>query len=382
MQNIVDKMIEVKPVCTKRERKDFLEFPLDLYKGNPNFVPPLYMDEKKIFRPDYVYADTCDSAFFNAYKDGKMAGRIQCIIQKDANRIYKQKRCRFTRYDAIDDLEVSRALFAAAEKWALEQGMDTVVGPLGYSDLEKEGLLIEGFDEPGTFENQYNADYYQRHVEALGYVKEVDWTGSKLLAPESEETYTEMKQLTEFVFRRYKLHFGESKNGKDFLKRYASGVFELIDKSYEGIYGTVPFTKGMQQLMLDNFGLVINPKYSAVILDQEDKVVCFGIGVPSLTKALALTRGHLTPGVLWRLLSSIRKPKVIDLCIIGVDPEYLNRGISAALSVAIMDMLRSGGIQWCDTNVNLEENWAIQNQWKRFKKVNHKRFRAYVKKLT
>ncbi len=374
-------MLEIREVKSKREQKDFLEFPLDLYHGNMCFVPPLYMDEKKIFDKDYVYTDCCDSTFFNAYKDGVMVGRIQCIIQKAANERYNQHRCRFTRYDVIDDLEVSKGLFDAAENWAKKQGMDTIVGPLGYSDLEKEGLLIEGFDQPGTFENQYNAEYYQHHIEALGYKKEVDWTGSKLLAPESEETYEEMKKLTEFIFKRYKLRFGESKNGNDFLKRYAPGVFNLIDKSYEGIYGTVPFTDGMRKLMLDNFGLVISPKYSAVILDENDKVVCFGIGVPSLTKALAGTRGHLTPNVIFKLLQSIRKPEIIDLCIIGVDPEYLNRGISAALSVAIMDMLKSGGIKWCDTNVNLEDNWAIQNQWKRFQKQNHKRFRAYVKSL-
>ena len=375
-------MIEVRNAVSKKEQKEFLDFPLDLYSGNKNFVPPLYMDEKKIFREDYVYNGSCESAFFNAYKDGKMVGRIQCIIQKDANKRNGERRCRFTRYDVVDDLEVSRALFSKAEQWARSKGMDTLVGPLSYSDLEKEGLLVEGFDEPATFEAQYNAAYYQRHVEALGFEKEVDWTGSKLFGAESDETLEEMQQLTEFIFKRYHLRFGESKNGKDLLDKYADGIFDLIDKSYEGLYGTVPFTDGMRRLMVENFGLVISPKYSAVILNESGRPVCFGIGIPSLTKALAGTRGHLTPGVIWRLLQCLRKPEVIDLCVIGVDPEYLNRGISAALSVAIMRMLKENpNLKWADTNLNLEENYAIQNQWKRFRRVVHKRYRAYVKKL-
>ena len=162
-------MIEIKEVKSRRERKDFLNFQLDLYQRNPNFVPPLYADEKKMFREDYVYRSSCDYVFFNAYKDGKMAGRIQGIIQKDANAKNNEKRCRFCRFDAIDDLEVSRALFAAVEKWADEKGMDTMVGPLNYSDLEREGMLVEGFEEPATFEENYNFSYYKDHVEALGY---------------------------------------------------------------------------------------------------------------------------------------------------------------------------------------------------------------------
>ena len=153
-------MITVKPVVTKKEQKAFLEFPLRLYAGNPCFVPPLYMDEKKIFRSDYVYNDCCDSVCFLAWKDGSVAGRIQAIIQKAANEKNGERRARFTRFDVIDDFEVSRALFAEAEKWAAERGMDTVCGPLSFSDLEREGLLVEGFDQQATFEENYNAPYY------------------------------------------------------------------------------------------------------------------------------------------------------------------------------------------------------------------------------
>ena len=375
-------MVEIKQVCSKQQQKDFLQFPLDLYKGNPYYIPPLYMDEKKIFRKDYVYNASCDSAFFNAYKDGKMAGRIQGIIQRDANAKNGEKRARFTRIEGIDDAEVFKALLEAAENWAREQGMDTVQGPIGYSDLEKEGLLIEGFDVPGNFETTYNMPYYQKHIEALGYEKEVDYTGSFLYGPETEETLQEMEQLVQFIFKRYKLHFGESKNGADFLRKYADGIFNLMDQSYEGLYGTVPFTDGMRKLMVDNFGLVISPKYTAIILDEENRPVCFGLAIPSLNKAFRGTRGHITPGVAIRFLQCLRRPESLDLCIIGVDPAYLNRGVSAALTLAIMKMLKENkSLRYADTCINLEDNYAIQNQWKRFRRDVPKRYRCYVKAL-
>lgn len=375
-------MITVKEVSSCKERKEFLNFPLDLYKGNPYYIPPMYMDEKKIFGKNYVYNTSCDSVFFNAYKDGVIAGRVQGIIQKDANAKNSQKRARFTRIEGIDDPEVFKALMDAVEAWARKNGMDTMQGPIGYSDLEKEGLLIEGFETPGNFVTTYNLPYYQKHIEALGYEKEADYTGSFLYGPESEETLQEMQQLVDFIFKRYKLHFGESKSGSDFLKKYADGIFNLMDKSYEGLYGTVPFTDGMRKLMVDNFGLVISPKYSAIILDENDRPVCFGLAIPSLNKAFQGTRGHITPGVAIRFLQCLRKPESLNLCIIGVDPEYLNRGVSAALSLAIMKMLKdTPTLKYADTCINLEDNYAIQNQWKRFRRDTPKRYRCYVKPL-
>ena len=376
------KMIEVREVKTAKERREFLNFALDLYRGNPFFVPPLYADEKKMFREDYVYRSSCDSVFFVAYKDGIPAGRIQGIIQKDANAKNAEKRCRFCRFDAIDDLEVSRALFTAVEAWAREKGMDTLVGPLNYSDLEREGMLVDGFEEPATFEENYNAPYYKEHVEALGFEKEVDWTASRLYGAESPEALEELEQLVGFIFKRYKLHYGTARSGRELLKKYADGIFDLLDKSYEGLYGTVPFTPGMRKLMMENFGLVISPKYAAIILDENEKPVCFGLAIPSLAPAFTLTRGHITPGLILRFISCRYWPKTIDMCLIGADPEYLNRGISAALSLAIMRMFKDHPeIQYADTLLNLEENWAIQNQWKRFKRDIVKQYRCYVKSL-
>ena len=375
-------MIEVREVKTKKEQKQFLNFALDLYKGNPYFVPPLYADERKMFGKDYVYKSSCEWTYFVAYKDGVPAGRIQCIIQKDANAKNGEKRCRFSRFDAIEDPEVSRALFKKAEAWALQKGMDTMVGPLNFSDLEREGMLVEGFEEPATFEENYNFSYYKDHVEALGYQKEIDWTASRLYGPESQEAFEELEQLVAFIFKRYKLHYGTAKSGPDLLKKYSKGIFDLLDTSYEGLYGTVPFTEGMRKLVLENFAMVISPKHTAVILDENEKLVCFGLSFPGLAPALVGTRGKYTPWTLIKLLYYIKNPDILDLCLVGVDPEYLNRGVSGALSLAIMKMLRDNPrLKWADTNLNLEDNYAILNQWRRFKSEECKRYRAYVKKL-
>ena len=375
-------MIEVQEVKTKQQQRQFLNFALDLYKGNPYFVPPLYSDEKKMFGKDFVYNDSCEWTCFVAYKDGKIAGRIQAIIQKDANAKNKEKRCRFCRFDAIEDLEVSKVLFAAAENWARSKGMDTMVGPLNFSDLEREGMLVDGFEEPSTFEQNYNFSYYKEHVEALGYAKEIDWTASRLYGPESQEAMDELEQVVAFIFKRYKLHYGTAKSGPQLLKKYAQGIFDLLDTSYEGLYGTVPFTEGMRRLILENFAMVINPKFTAVILDENEKIVCFGLSFPGLAPALVGTRGKYTPLTLMKLLYYIKNPNILDLCLVGVDPEYLNRGISGALSLSIMKMLRDNArVKWADTNLNLEDNYAILNQWRRFQREECKRYRAYVKKL-
>ena len=255
--------------------------------------------------------------------------------------------------------------------------MNEVVGPLSYSDLEREGMLIEGFDQPATFEETYNHPYYPTFIESFGYNKEVDWTGSYLRVPKDYDG--EVDKLANFVMKRYNLHLGLAKNTNDFIKRYADGIFELLDKSYELLYGTVPFTEGMKKMMIDNFKLVINIKYAAAILDENDKMVCFGLAFPAIADAVRPSGGRLTPATLIRLLKALKKPDVIDLCLIGVDPEWLNRGVSIIISAEMMKMLKN--VKYADTNLNLEDNYAIQNQWKRFDEQKVKRYRCYVKQL-
>ena len=370
-------MITVEEVLTKKQQKDFLDFPLKLYKGNPYFTPPLYMDETKIFRKDFVYNDMCEAVYFNAYKNGVMAGRISGIIQRAANEKTGKKQVRFTRFDVIEDEEVAKELFKTLENWALQKGMNEMVGPLSFSDLEREGLLIDGFDYPATFEETYNYPYYQTFIENYGYQKEVDWTGSRIRIPKDYDG--EVDKLAAFVMKRYNLHLGTARNNNDFLKKYADGIFELLDKSYELLYGTVPFTEGMKKMMIDNFRLVIDVKNVAVILDENDKMICFGLAFPAIADAVRPSGGRLTPAAMVRLLKALKKPNVIDLCLIGVDPEWLNRGVSIIVSAGLMNMLKD--VKYAETNMNLEDNYAIQNQWKRFDEQKIKRHRCYVKKL-
>lgn len=372
-------MIEVREVKTPREKKEFLDFPLKMYKGNDCFVPPLYMDEKKIFRADYVYYDTCEAVYYNAYRDGVMVGRISGILQKVSNEKRGEKRIRFTRFDSIDDTEVACALFEAVENWGRSLGMDTICGPLGFSDLEREGLLIEGFDQLSTFEEQYNAPYYARLLEAAGYVKEVDWIERKVNSP--DDGGESLEKMADFIRRRYGLSVAPAKNIRDFLKRYADDMFEILDKSYAPLYGTVPMTEGIKKMILDNFRMIIRLNYVAAIVDEKGKVVCFGLCMPSLARAVQPSGGHMTPAALVRLLRAIRRPKILDLALVGVDPEYANRGISTIITASLARMLRENGVEYAETNLCLEDNYSIQNQWKRFNCVIHKRRRSYVKSL-
>ena len=373
-------MITVKAVKTKKEQKEFLDFPLKLYKNNPYYVPPLYSDEKKIFRSDYVYLDQSEAVYFNAYDDtGKIVGRISGILQRASNEKNNEKRVRFTRFDAVDDQRVADALFDAVEKWAKSKGMDTVCGPLGFSDLEREGLLIEGFNYLATFEEQYNYDYYQRLIENCGYAKEVDWVGFQLRAP--KEQNDRLERLSGLMMKKYNLHIGPAKNTKDFIKRYADGFFEIIDSTYVDIYGTVPFTDGMKKMMIDNFKLIVNVKNVMVILDENDRIVCFGIFFPSIAKAVQKSGGHLTVPTLFRLLKAIKQPKVFDLGLIGVLPEYARKGISSLLIAKVIKSMREQNIEHAETNLNLETNSNIINQWKSFDTTQHKRHRCFIKKI-
>ncbi len=373
-------MVTVREVKTKAEQKAFLNFPLSLYRGNPNFVPPLYGDEKKLFSKNFIYNDTCETGYWLAYRDGKVVGRIMAILQKASNEKNHEKRIRFDRFDAIDDPEVAKALFAAVEQFAKTRGMDTVCGPLGFSDLEREGLLVEGFDQLSTFEEQYNAEYYGKLIEGCGYRKEVDWVESRLYAP-APETAAKLKKLSEQVLKKYNLRIGRAKNVNDFLNRYKDGFFDLLDVAYEDIYGTVPFTPGMKKMMIDNFRLIIDLEHVVCILNEENKVVCLGLCFPSIAKAVQPSQGHLTPAALIRLLKAIKKPKIIDLGLIAVAPEYVNTGIPAVIAAALCDMLSNGTAEYAETNLNLEDNMQIRNLWKRFNAVQHKRRRAYVKPL-
>ncbi len=373
-------MLEIVEVKTKKQRKEFVEYPLRLYKGNPWFVPPLYGDEMKIFTEKNVYHKTCVSVFFLAIKDGKTVGRIQGIIQKQFNEIHNAKQVRFTRFDSENDPEIAQALFAAVEDWAKNNGMTEMVGPLGYSDLEREGLLIEGFEYLATFEEQYNYEYYAGLVESYGFVKDVDWVESRLFpTPQQDER---LKKLADRAMKKHNLHIaGQGMSKKKFLDKYADGIFACIDECYKDLYGVVPFTPEMMQSVIDQFMLIINMKYILAICDENENVVAFGFCIPGIGKAVQKSGGRLTPCTLIKLLRAAKRPTSVDLALVGVMPKYRNSGLTAFALTMIQDILSDPKVEYCETNLNLETNANIQAQWKHFDNIQHKRRRSYIKRF-
>lgn len=373
--------ILIKEVKTRAERKRFVELPLKLYAGNPYFVPPLYSDEMKIFTDKNAYADTCESVHFIAERDGETVGRIQGIVQLQYNEIHNEKRLRFSRFDAINDKDVSSALFASLEAWGRARGLDTVCGPLGYSDLEREGLLIEGFDKLSTFEEQYNFEYYASLIEDSGYEKEIDWLEFRLRAKEKQNPM--LARVAERALELNKLHLVDPKScsKRAYIKKYKDGVFECIDKCYSHLYGTVPMTEGTKKQIIDQFLLILNPEYLIVVCDEQERVVAFGLCMPAIGESLQKSGGRLTPPALMRLLSAVRSPKGIDLGLVAVLPEYQSVGINAVFLQKMDEYLRSGEIEYFETNLNLETNVQVISQWKYFDAEQHKRRRSYVKRI-
>lgn len=373
-------MVTVAQVKTAKDIREFIEFPLRLYKDCPWFVPPLYGDEKKLLRSGGSN-ENADAVFFLARRDGKTVGRIQGIIQYQHNEKQDTAQMRFTRFDAIDDAEVAKALFDAVEGWGREKGMAEIVGPLGYSDLDREGLLVEGFAENSTFEEQYNYAYYGKLLEQLGFRKDVDWLEYELTAPEKPNDM--LRRVSDRVMQMNKLHVADSSamSKKAYIAKYRDGFFDCLDECYRELYGTVPISKQTQDELIDQFMLIINKKYLVFICDENDRVVGFGLCFPGMGDAVKKSGGRLTPMTVVRLLKTVQNPKVLDLGLVAVRPEYQKKGVNAVLLQGILDMLQGGGVEKCETNLNLETNTAVQAQWKYFTARQHKRRRSYIKKI-
>ena len=373
-------MVNIKQVKTSRDIKEFIEFPLRLYKGVRGFVPPLYSDEKKLILANGK-SDISDSIFYLAQRDGKTVGRIQGIIQRQYNEIHSTKRVRFTRFDSIDDLEVSSALFSAVEKWAKGYGMTELCGPLGYSDLDREGMLVEGFDEDSTFEEQYNFEYYDGLCKNFGLEKEVDWLEFELRAPEKKNEM--LARVSERVLQMNKLHIVSTKgiSKKAYLDKYKRGFFECIDRCYSKLYGTVPISEEMQDELVSQFMLIVNKEFLVLICDENERVVALGLCFPGIGEAVKKSGGRLTPTTILKIMALAKKPKVIDLGLVAVLPEYQNTGINAVIINSLCDMLIEGRAEKCETNLNLETNTQVIAQWKYFNARQHKRRRSYVKQI-
>lgn len=372
-------MVEIREVKTSRDIKEFIEFPLRLYKNCPYFAPPLYSDEKKLIKSGGDTEDA-DSIFFLASREGKTVGRIQGIIQWRYNNDHKARQVRFTRFDSINDPRVSDALFSAVERWAKNMGMNEMCGPLGFTDLDREGLLVEGFDENSTFEEQYNYEYYGRLIESYGFKKDVDWLEYELKSPAKRNEM--LTRVAKRSLEMNKLHIASTDMPKKkYIEKYRDGIFNCIHKCYSHLYGTVDIPKSAQDELIAQFMLILNKEYLVLICDESENVVGFGLCLPGIADAVKKSGGRLTLPTVIRLLKEVNNPKVIDLALVAVLPEYQMAGINAILIDGILDILESGRVESCETNLNLETNTAVQAQWKYFDARQHKRRRAYIKQI-
>jgi len=374
-------MIEIKEVKTRKEKKQFVEFPIKLYENCPYYVPNLRSDEYALFNPKKnVSYDDCDIIFYIAYKDNKPAGRICGIVQKVYNKMQNTKRVRFTRFDIIEDFEVAKALLEKVEDWAKSKGMDTVHGPLGFNDLDREGLLVEGFDELSTFESDYSYPYYAKFLEKLGYKKEVDWVEFQIKA--TKEVNDRIVRLSKLVKERYHLKVATAKNKKEYIKKYMSGIFETIDAAYGELYGVIPYTEKLQKQIVSQFKLMISLDCMVTLLDENDKVIAFGFGLPSLAEAVQKSKGKLDLMGIIRLLHAVKHIKVFDFGLIAVRPEYQGKGLTGIIIQEMIQQMSKYDLEYCETNHSLETNQKIILTWKNFENCRqHKRRRCYVKKL-
>lgn len=373
-------MLEIIQIVDKKYRKEFVQLPLKMYKGNRYFVPPFYADEMAMFTDKNIYSKMCDHAFFIAKRDGKVVGRIQGIIQNKFNALYNTKQARFCRFDSEDNQETASALFDAVEKWAKSMGADHIIGPSNYSDQEREGLLIEGFNYLSTFEEQYNYPYYKTLIENCGYEKDVDWIENRLF--QTSQNKKTLEVLAQRALKDYDLRVANiGLSMKEIIKKYAKGIFECLDECYSPLYGYVPFSDEMRNQMIQQFKLVLDKRYFTIIVNKEDKVVACGFCIPGIGKALQKSGGRLTPAAIVRLLRTIKKPESVDLALVGILPEYRKSGVAAFVMQKLQEISEMPSVQYMETNLCLEENTNIWTLWKRFDKIQHKKRRSFIKKF-
>lgn len=375
--------VEIKKVESKKDLKKFIDFHYDLYAGNPYDAPTLFLDEMNTLSPDKNVAfDFCEAAYFLAYKDGKIAGRIAAIINKRANEKFGKQDLRFGWIDFIDDLEVSKALFKAAEDWGRAKGMTSIVGPLGFTDLDPEGMLIMGFDKLNTMETIYNYDYYPKHMEAMGgWEKDNDYVEYYLPMPDKvPEKFAKLSQLIE---KRYNLHVKKITK-KDIHNGYAHQVFHLINETYKDLYGFVELTDRQIDQYVKSYMPMLDMNLITVIVDgnKNDAIAGVGISIPSMARAMQKChRGRLLPFGWWHVLSALKwhKTEGVDLLLIGFLPEYRTKGANALLFADLIPRYIDYGFKWGETNVEMEANNGVQGQWSALEHVNHKRRRCFRK---
>lgn len=374
--------IEIRSVSPDRkELKKYVKFGIDLYRGNDCYVPPLIFEEIETLMPSKNPAfDFCEAQSFMALRDGVPAGRITAIINRVVNERTGKKEARFGFVDFVDDAEVVNALFRAAEEWSRQRGMTEMVGPMGFTDMDHEGMLIDGFDELGTMATIYNYPYYPAHMERMGYKPDVDWVEYRMTVPDSvPDKYLRIASLVERKYGFKALHY----TSRSRLKAdYGKAIFDLINVAYDGLYGYSPLSDRQIDYYIDKYLGILRLDCISIVVDKDGKLVAFGISIPSFSRALQRSRGRLWPFGWYHLLKAIRgKNDVVDLMLVAVSPEYQNMGVNAMVFADLLPTYIKNGYKFAESNLELADNASVQLQWQYFERRQHRRRRAFRRNL-
>lgn len=375
-------MIEIKKIApTKPNLKKFTQFQIDLYDGNPYYVPPLISDDVATLSPGVNPAfDFCDAAYFMAYRDGKPVGRIAGIINRQVNEAHDGKTARFGFVDFVDDPEVSDALFKAVEDWARSKGMTRMIGPLGFTDLDHEGMLVEGFEELSTMATIYNYPYYPEHIERLGYKKDSDWVEFVMDVPEAiPDKYN---RIADIVKKKFGLRVLKYKSRKRIKEEYGKALFHLINDAYDGLYEYSHLTDRQIDYYIDIYLGLLNLDLVTLVVDRDEQLVGVGISMPSMSRALQKSKGRLFPFGWYHLLKGLKgKNDRVDLLLVAVKPEYQNKGANALLFQDLIPYYIKNGYKYAESNPEMETNAKVQGQWEYFGNRQHRRRRSFAKEI-
>lgn len=376
------KMIEIKTIePTRKNLKMFTQFQIDLYEGNDCYVPPLISDDVATLSPSKNPAfDFCEACYFMAFRDGKPVGRVAGMINRQVNESHGKRTARFGFIDFVDDREVSRALMEAVETWARNKGMDRLIGPLGFTDLDHEGMLVEGFGELSTMATIYNYPYYPEHLESLGYKKDSDWVEFVMDVPDSiPDKYN---RIADIVKKKFGLRVLKYKSRKRIKEEYGRALFHLINDAYDGLYEYSHLTERQIDYYIDIYLGLLNLDLVTLVVDKEDKLVGVGISMPSMSRALQKSHGKLLPMGWWHLLKGLKgKNDRVDLLLVAVKPEYQNKGVNALLFQDLIPYYQKYGFKWAESNPEMETNAKVQGQWEYFTNRQHRRRRSYYKNI-
>lgn len=361
--------------------RKYVKFGIKLYKGNDFYVPPLVVDEIATLSPKKNPAfEHCEAQSFLAYRRGKIVGRITAIINHLVNEKTGKKEMRFGWLDYHYGEDIADALFKAVEDWGRERGCTSIVGPMGFSDMDHEGMLVEGFDEMGTMATIYNYPYYRDDMFRMGYVKDVDWVEYRMKVPDAiPEKYL---RIADIVRRKYKLRNIKFTSRKKIKEQYGQALFELINEAYKDLYGYSQLSPKQIEYYINEYLGIIRLEDVSVVVDENDELVAVGISMPSLSKALRRARGRFLPLGWYHLLRAIRgHSDVVDLLLVAVKPEYQNKGVNALLFTDLIPGYIANGYKYAESNLELEGNERVQKQWEYFERRQHRRRRAWRKEL-